>query len=133
MKKVFVLAVLSLLLFTQASSAEPYLTADPQPEATAYRVRLSTDNGTTWGAWTLGPPVQQRLLFDLRPIAPDDYTGEAQAQGTYTVTDSTTGATSSATVWSDSAPFRLTVPPGATGPRGIAVMQQAPGTPGAGN
>ena len=49
-------AVMALLLNVASVTAEPFLSADPQPEATAYRIRLSIDDGATWGAWTQGPP-----------------------------------------------------------------------------
>lgn len=130
MKKLFVLAALSLLLCTQASvSADPFLVADPQTDASSYRMRLST-NGTTWGTWTQGPPVANAMRFDLGPITPGSYLGEAQAGAVVSVTDTTTGQTTTSQLWSASAPFGLSVPTIKT-PTHVAV--QPPTTAGAGN
>lgn len=110
MKKVLTMAAISLLLFAQASVfAEPYLSADPQTDATKYRIRLSTD-GSTWGAWTEGPAVANTMRIDLGGVAPDDYNGQAQAGAALSVTDQTTGITTTADRWSTSSPFLLRVP-----------------------
>jgi hypothetical protein len=110
MKKVLILSVLSLLLFNVGSVfSEPFLVSDPQTDANRFRMRLSTD-GTTWGAWVEGSPVNNALRFDLGPMAAGSYQGQAQAGFATSVTDSTTGQVSTVSTWSDSSPFVLRVP-----------------------
>ncbi|MCU0589848.1 MAG: hypothetical protein MUC33_01290 [Desulfobacterales bacterium] len=122
-EKIFTLAGLCLLLFAQASAfVEPYLSADPQTDATKYRIRLSTD-GTTWGAWTVGPAVSNAMRFDLGGVPPADYSGQAQAGAVLSVTDQTTGQTTTADRWSTSAPFLLKVP-SLSQPKGMAVINE---------
>ncbi len=122
MKKVFVLAALSLLLFTLASAfAEPFLTCDPQDYATAYRIRFSADNGVTWGPWSEGPAVYGAMRFDLADVPVGLYRGEAQAGQATQVADLTTGVITESLYWSDSAPFSLKVPGQRTAPAKIKI------------
>ena len=122
-KKVLTLVAITLLLFAQAIVfAEPYLGADPQTDATKYRMRLSTD-GSTWGAWTVGPPVSNAMRFDIGGVPPADYSGQAQAGAVLSVTDQTTGQTTTADRWSTSAPFLLRVP-SLSQPREVAVINE---------
>lgn len=97
----FVLAV-SGLAFCQ-----PYIACDPQPEASVFRVRLSLDNGVTWGEWVEGPPVNSSMRFDVKPVAKGLYKGEAQAGADITLTDSQTGVVTVAREWSAGAFFIL--------------------------
>ena len=111
MKKVLcgsgILAAIVLILAAVAL-ASPFITADPQT-ATKYRIRLSSDNGATWSAWTEGAPIAGAMRFDIAGTAPGSYSGEAQAGDNITLTDSTTGQVSTVFGWSASAPFLLTV------------------------
>lgn len=109
MKRSTIAVLFALLFFASLAFAQPYIISDPDPSATAYRMRLSTD-GTTWGTWTQAPPVNSAMRFDLKPLPGGNYQGQAQAEGTYTVTDSTTGQTSTVKGWSNSAPFLLGIP-----------------------
>ena len=108
MKKLFVLLVV-LAAMVGLAFAQPFLVSNPQTDATKYRMRLSTDAGATWGTWVEGPAVNNALRFDLANIPPASYQGQAQAGAVYTVTDSTTGQTTTADTWSTSAPFVLNV------------------------
>jgi streptogramin lyase len=111
MKKHLFIIALVLLAMAAVAVAAPFLVADPQ-EAAKYRIRLSADNGANWGAWVEGPPVNGALRFDIAGTPAGNYTGEAQAGGDVSVTDSTTGQVSTVFMWSTSAPFLLTVRPG---------------------
>jgi hypothetical protein len=93
-------------------AAGPYIVADPQADASTYRMRLSPDGGATWGDWVEGPPVNGGMKFDLEAVPRGTYQGEAEAGGTVEVTDKVTQETSSVTAWSDPAPFELRVKPG---------------------
>lgn len=108
MKKLFVLLVVMVAMVGLAF-AQPFLTADPQTDATKYRMRLSTDAGATWGSWVEGPANNNALWFDLSPVPPANYQGQAQAGAIYEVTDTQTGQTTSVDTWSSSAPFALSV------------------------
>jgi hypothetical protein len=110
---------LAILLLAGVAFAEPFLVADPMSEATRYRVRLSADNGTTWGSWVEGTPVNQAARFDLGGTPSGNYRGELQAYGSWRLTDSTSGQTSTVTTWTPSAPFLL-IPPSST--RNIRVV-----------
>ena len=109
MKKLFLAA--TILAFAAAAIASPFIIADPQG-ATKYRMRLSADNGATWGAWVEGAPIAGAMKFDIASTTPGNYKGEAQAGDNITVTDSTTGQVSTVFSWSASAPFLLTVKAG---------------------
>jgi hypothetical protein len=100
-----------VLALATLALATPFIVADPQ-SATKYQMRLSADNGVTWGAWVQGDPVGGQMKFDIGTTPAGTYKGEAQAGGNVTVTDSTTGNTSTVFKWSTSAPFSLTVVPG---------------------
>lgn len=108
----FLMVLAVLMVAGPALAAGPYIVSDPDPEATLYRMRLSSDGGVTWGPWTEGPPVGQALKFDLGGVARGTYKGEAQAGGNVEVTDSTSGQVSTVFQWSSSAPFSLRVTPG---------------------
>ena len=110
MKKLCVLIAV-LVAFAGLALASPFIVADPQV-ATKYRMRLSADNGATWGAWTEGVPIAGAMKFDIASTTPGNYKGEAQAGDNITLTDSTTGQTSTVFGWSASAPFLLTVKAG---------------------
>ena len=110
MKKLFVLITI-LVAFATIALAAPFIVADPQT-ATKYRMRLSADNGATWSTWTEGAPIAGAMKFDIAGTTPGNYKGEAQAGDNITLTDSTTGQTSTVFSWSASAPFLLTVKAG---------------------
>lgn len=129
-KLISMLAAALVCLAPAAAAAEPFLGADPQTDATVYRIRLSADDGATWGAWTQGPSVNNVMRFDLGGTSPGDYDGQAQAGALITVRDTTTGQTTTAPVWSASAPFELRVPT-IRAPAQVAI--QAPTTAGSGN
>jgi len=109
MKKLLIsIIVLSLV---SIAFAEPFIVCDPAQNVSKYQLRLSADNGTTWSPWTEGPAQSDgSMKFDLVSTPPGNYKGEAQAFGTYQVTDSTTGQVSTASGWSSSAPFLLGTP-----------------------
>jgi hypothetical protein len=108
MRKVFVLAALSLLLFNVGSVfADPFLVCDPQTDANKFRIQLSADNGSTWGNWVEGPPVSNAMRFDLSGTGAGTYQGRAQAGALVSVTDSTSGQTTNSQQWSASSPFVL--------------------------
>ena len=111
MKKVFygsgILAAMVLVL-AAVVLASPFIVSDPQT-ATKYRMRLSADNGATWGAWVEGAPIAGAMKFDIASTTPGNYKGEAQAGDNISVTDQTTGVTTTVFGWSASAPFLLTV------------------------
>jgi hypothetical protein len=75
-------------------------------------MRLSADNGVTWGAWVEGNPVAGAMKFDIATTTPGAYKGEAQAGDNISVTDSTTGVVTTVFGWSASAPFLLNVKAG---------------------
>jgi hypothetical protein len=106
-------SVFGLVLFVLAMAAlaiaGPFIVADPQTDATKYRMRLSADNGTTWGSWVEGNPVSNALKFDIAGTPKGTYLGEAQAGGNIELTDSATGQVSTVWQWSASAPFLLKV------------------------
>ena len=108
--KTFLSLCLVLVLVTAALAA-PFIVADPQT-ATKYRMRLSADNGVTWGSWVEGNPVNGALRFDVSETPTGSYKGEAQAWGKVSITDSTSGQISTVFMWSPSAPFVLSVTPG---------------------
>lgn len=112
--KRLMMAIGVLLLLSSLAFSEPFLVCDPQPEAIKYRIRLSADAGTTWGPFVEGPPVNSAMRFDLNNTPVGNYTGEAQAAGSYEVTDSISGQISSIEYWSAPAPFVLKVKPGKT-------------------
>jgi len=118
MKTFTILSAALLFLLVPLVFASPFLSSDPNPTHTSYQVRLSADNGVTWGAWVEGPPKDNHLWFDLGTTAPGPYKGEAQGFGTWEVTDGMTGTKSSEQTWSPSAPFLLKVPSGVTGIKG---------------
>ena len=122
MNKKICFAIFAILLFALPALAQPYIVADPQADADKFRIRFSTDNGVTWGAWAEGPPVDGGLKFSIAGVAPASYKGEAQAGATVELTDSTTGVTTTVEAWSDSAPFLLTVRPG-NAPAKIKVLK----------
>jgi hypothetical protein len=109
MKKLFL--TVAILAVAALAIASPFIVADPQT-ATKYRMRLSADNGATWSVWTEGAPISGAMKFDIAGTTPGNYKGEAQAGDNITVTDSTTGQTSTVFGWSASAPFLLTVKAG---------------------
>jgi hypothetical protein len=109
MKKLFLTVV--ILAVAALAIASPFIVADPQV-ATKYRMRLSADNGATWGAWVEGNPVAGGMKFDIATTPVGSYKGEAQAGDTISVTDSTTGVTTTVFGWSASAPFLLVVKAG---------------------
>lgn len=129
MKKLLI-ALTILIAFAGLALAEPFVVADPQADATRYRMRLSSDGGATWGTWAEGLPVSNAMRFDIANTPPANYSGQAQAGANVTVTDSTTGQTTTSLRWSNSAPFVLRVPNIQT-PANVAV--QPPLTAGAGN
>ncbi len=88
--------------------ASPFVVADPQP-AEKYRIRLSADNGQTWGAWVEGFPISGAMRFDISGTPAGNYKGEAQAGATTTLTDSTSGIITTVFAWSTSSPFVLNV------------------------
>jgi len=112
MKTLSFLSAAFLLWLVPLVFASPFLSSDPNPTHTEYQVRLSADNGATWGSWAEAPPRDAHLWFDLGTVAPGNYKGEAQGFGTWEVTDGLTGEKSSVQTWSPSAPFLLSVPPG---------------------
>lgn len=107
----YISLILSLLLFVSAAfAAGPYLVCDPAVNVSKYQVRLSLDNAT-WGTWVESPAqTDGSMKYDVSAVTPANYYGQAQAYGTYTVTDSTTGAVSTVEGWSVSAPFLLKTP-----------------------
>ena len=111
MKTKFALIAFMLLVCFSIAIAAPFIVADPQV-ATKYRMRLSADNGTTWGAWVEGNPIAGGMKFDVATTPVGSYKGEAQAGDTISVTDSTTGVTTTVFGWSASAPFLLVVKAG---------------------
>ena len=110
MKNLFI--VLAILIFAAPAMATPFVVADPMT-ATKYQMRLSSDNGVTWGPWTEGAAVSGAMRFDVGANPAGAYKGEAQAWGvTSSLTDSTTGVTTTVTGWSASAPFLLNLKAG---------------------
>jgi hypothetical protein len=107
--RVILLATFLWLNIYQSICAEPFLISDPQTDATKFRIRFSTD-GTTWGAWSEGNPVNNAMRFDLGGITVGTYQGQAQAGASTSVTDPTSGVTTTVPLWSDSSPFVLRVP-----------------------
>src|SRR4030067_839606 len=103
MKKLIAIIFLSILLFTSLVLAEPFIVSNPQTDATKFRMRLSADNGVTWGPWSEGNPVSNAMKLELQPVTPGNYKGEAEAGGNVTVTDSTSNQTSTVFKWSDPA------------------------------
>lgn len=125
MKKVFVLAALSLLLFNVGSVfADPFIVSDPVTEASVFRIRLSADNGQTWGGWVEGPPATGALRFDLATTPAGTYLGQAQAGADISVTDSATGITTTSRQWSQDAPFVLRVPTNPRAPVKVRIINQ---------
>ena len=115
MKRIWIFGLTVLILAMAAVVlATPFLISDPQTDATKFRIRLSPDNGATWSAWVQGDPVEGAMKFDIGATPAGNYKGEAQAGGNVTVTDTTTGQTSTVFKWSASAPFGLTMAPGQT-------------------
>jgi hypothetical protein len=105
MKKLFL--TIAILAVAALAVASPFIVADPNP-ATKYQMRLSADNGVTWGPWTEGAAVSGAMRFDVGANPAGAYKGEAQAWGvTSSLTDSTTGVTTTVIGWSASAPFLL--------------------------
>jgi hypothetical protein len=104
MKKISLIWVVVIVAITSLALAEPFLTCDPQTDATKFRLRLSPST-----PWVEGPAVSGAMMFDLGGTTPGTYNGEAQAGGTFQVVDSVTGSISSVDSWSPSAPFVLTV------------------------
>lgn len=103
---------LLFILFSTVSFAAPFLISDPSTSVVKYRVRLSMDNGQTWGPWgESAPDPTGALKVDLQSLTPANYKGEVQAYGVnISVVDSTTGYTSTTMgVWTPSAPFVLNV------------------------
>ena len=111
MKKLYPLGVVItfVMVIAAAALAAPFIVSDPQPEAQKFRMRLSADNGVTWGAWVEGVPVGNALRFDIAGTPKGTYLGEAQAGADVELTDSTTGQVSTVWQWSPSAPFVLKV------------------------
>jgi hypothetical protein len=116
-----VVAVFLCLIFNQSNSHAQFLVSDPQTDATSFRIRLSADNGATWGAWSVGPPVSNAMRFDLSGYSAGTYQGQAQAGLTTSVTDTTTGVTTTSTAWSASSPFGLRTP-SKVSPKAIRVI-----------
>lgn len=106
MKRLLIIGM--VLALASLAMAAPFIVADPQ-SATKYQMRLSSDNGVTWGAWIQGDPVSGAMKFDIGSIAAGNYKGEAQAGGNVSVTDSTSGVTTTVFKWSTSAPFLLKI------------------------
>jgi hypothetical protein len=109
MKTKFALIFLLLLVCFSIAIAAPFIVADPQVDVTKYRMRLSADNGVTWGSWVEGDPVGNALKFDISGTPKGTYLGEAQAGANVELTDSTSGVVSTVWQWSASAPFVLKV------------------------
>ena len=107
MKKLFL--IFAILLFVVPAMAQPYISADPQTDATKYRIRFSTDGGVSWSPWTEGPPVNNALMFNIAGMPVADYKGEAQAGAVFEVTDVQTGQVTAVDEWSASSPFLLKV------------------------
>jgi len=113
MKKLIVILTV-LMLSTCLALASPYVSANPDTNHSKYRVRISSD-GVNWGAWAEGQPFENHLYFDMGPIKPGDYSGEAQAYTVYSVIDVSTGAKTTVEAWSPTVPFQCTIPSGLTG------------------
>ena len=111
-------AVLLLLLIPAFALASPFVISNPDTAAQKYRIRLSLDDGATWGAWS-GGSLQNHLYFDLSTTPGDTYLGQAQAFGRFTLVDPVSGQTTHVDQWTTSAPFQLTVPKTITGIRVI--------------
>ena len=109
MKKLIV--VLAIMLFVSAALAQPYIISESQPEADAFRMRLSID-GITWGSWVEGPPVDGGMKFSIQSVPRGTYAGEAQARGTTELTDLQTGQVTQVQDFSPSAKFTLIRKPG---------------------
>lgn len=107
MKRLFI--ILAVLFFTVPALAQPYITANPQTDATKYRIRFSTDGGVSWSPWTEGPPIDNALKFNIAGMPVNDYKGEAQAGAVFELTDTQTGQVTAVDEWSASAPFLLKV------------------------
>jgi hypothetical protein len=101
--------ILAILFFAVPALAQPYITADPQTDATKYRIRFSTDGGVSWSPWTEGPPIDNALKFNIAGMQVADYKGEAQAGAVFEVTDTQTGQVTAVDEWSASSPFLLRV------------------------
>lgn len=97
---------LIILLIASTVYCEPFLVSDPQTDANKFRIRLSTD-GTTWGTWVEAPPASNAMRFDIGGTPVGNYQGQAQAGALISVTDSTSGVTTTSQQWSPSAPFVL--------------------------
>ena len=108
------LMIIAILISASIAIASPFIVADPDPTVTQYQIRLSSDGGTTWGNWVQGNPVANTMRFDIGTTPAGNYKGEVQAGANVTLTDSTTGQTSTVFKWSASAPFLLVVPTGKT-------------------
>lgn len=108
-------AVLLLLLIPAFAVAGPFVISNPDTAAQKYRIRLSLDNGASWGAWAEGQPFENHLYFDLSTTPGNTYSGQAQAFGRFTVVDPVSGQTTYVDQWTISAPFQLTVPKTITG------------------
>jgi hypothetical protein len=109
MKKLFL--ILAILAFAVPAAAQPYVISEPQPDADAFRMRLSPD-GITWGDWVEGPPVNGGMKFSIQAVQRGTYAGEAQAIGTTELTDLQTGQVSQVQDYSPSAKFTLIRRPG---------------------
>ena len=107
MKKLFL--ILAVLVFAVPAMTQPYITADPQTDASKYRMRMKVKDSATWGDWVEAPPVDNRLLFDISGVPTNHYDGEAQAGAEWELTDMTGMITTTVYAWSASAPFLLKV------------------------
>lgn len=112
MKKVYVLAVLTLLLFTYASvSAAPFLVCDPQAGVTHYSLTLG-GNAVVTPAQTDGS-----LRYDVAVLPAGNTSGTVAAGRPYTMG----GAPQEAMEWSSSVPFDLGKPATPNPPPNLAL------------
>lgn len=104
----YFLTVAIFIMASVAAMASLVVVSDPQPEASKFRMRLCTPDGSTCGEWVEGNPVNGGCWFDLASVPRGTYKGEAQAYGQIaSLTDSSTNQTSTVSDWSLSAFFEL--------------------------
>ena len=111
MKKLFVIILFMLVFISNLCLASPFIVCNPDDTVYKYRVRLSSDNGTTWTEWVESNPLNNAMHYDIGALTPGTYKGEAQAGGLYELTDSADGAITSVMYWSESAFFILKIKP----------------------
>lgn len=105
---VIALLMMFALFVAQARAEGPYLTSDQQVGVTKYRMALAPfGQPTNFGAWAEGAAKSGAAWFNLESVPDGKYKGQIQAGGDITVTDTTSGISTTAFKWSSTAPFDL--------------------------